>query len=128
MDLRSDVLKALEEARDAKLIGKSLEAHLDLYVDAETKSLLDSLNTNVREMLMVSALDLHDLAEAPADAETFGDHEAIKVSHADGEVCSRCRMTKTDVGSDDAYPMLCARCADIVRTNYPESVATGLEA
>lgn len=128
MDLRSNVLKALEEARDAKLIGKSLEAHLDLYVDAETQALLDSLKTNVRQTLMVSALELHDLAEAPADAETFGAHEAIKVSHAEGEVCSRCRMTKTDVGSDAAYPMLCASCAKIVRANYPESIETGLEA
>ena len=128
MDLRSNVLKALEEARDAKLIGKSLEAHLDLYVDAETQDLLDSLKTNVRQTLMVSALELHDLAEAPADAETFGEHEAIKVSHAEGDVCSRCRMTKTDVGSDAAYPMLCASCAKIVRENYPESIETGLEA
>jgi isoleucyl-tRNA synthetase len=128
MDLRSDVLKALEEARDAKLIGKSLEAHLDLYVDADTQDFLDGLNTNVRQMLMVSALDMHALSDAPADAEAFGDTVAIKVSHADGEVCARCRMVKTDVGSDDAYPTLCARCAAIVRENYPESVATGLEA
>ncbi|CAJ1228559.1 isoleucine--tRNA ligase [Lactiplantibacillus xiangfangensis] len=128
MDLRSNVLKALEEARDAKLIGKSLEAHLDLYVDDATQTFLDSLNTNVRQMLMVSALDVHTLSDAPSDAETFGDHVAIKVSHADGEVCSRCRMIKTDVGSDNAYPQLCARCAQIVRENYPESVETGLEA
>ncbi|WP_338210462.1 isoleucine--tRNA ligase [Lactiplantibacillus paraxiangfangensis] len=128
MDVRSNVLKALEEARDAKLIGKSLEAHLDLYVDDATQTFLDSLNTNVRQMLMVSALDVHALSDAPSDAETFGDHVAIKVSHADGEVCSRCRMIKTDVGSDNAYPQLCARCAQIVRENYPESVETGLEA
>ncbi len=128
MDLRSNVLKSLEEARDAKLIGKSLEAHLDLYVDDATQTFLDSLNTNVRQMLMVSALDVHALSDAPSDAETFGDHVAIKVSHADGEVCSRCRMIKTDVGSDNAYPQLCARCAQIVRENYPESVETGLEA
>ena len=128
MDLRSNVLKALEEARDAKLIGKSLEAHLDLYVDDATQTFLDSLNTNVRQMLMVSAMDVHALSDAPSDAETFGDHVAIKVSHADGEVCSRCRMIKTDVGSDNAYPQLCARCAQIVRENYPESVETGLEA
>ncbi len=128
MDLRSNVLKALEEARDAKLIGKSLEAHLDLYVDDDTQAFLDHLNTNVRQMLMVSALDLHALSDAPEDAETFGDTLAIKVGHADGDVCDRCRMVKTDVGSDEAYPMLCARCAAIVRENYPESVTTGLEA
>lgn len=43
MELRSDVLKALEEARDAKLIGKSLEARLDLYVDDRNKLSLTPL-------------------------------------------------------------------------------------
>ena len=75
-----------------------------------------------------TAYDHSQADHAPSDAETFGDHVAIKVSHADGEVCSRCRMIKTDVGSDIAYPQLCARCAQIVRENYPESVETGLEA
>jgi isoleucyl-tRNA synthetase len=36
-------------------------------------------------------------------------------------------MVKEDVGSDDVYPMLCARCAKIVRDNFPETVEEGLE-
>ena len=42
MDLRDDVLKALEEARNAKTIGKSLEAKVTLFVKDEYKSLFES--------------------------------------------------------------------------------------
>ncbi len=37
MKLRNDVLKALEEARNEKVIGKSLTAKVTLYVNEETK-------------------------------------------------------------------------------------------
>ena len=36
--VRKDVFKALEEARANQLIGKSLEAHVLIHVDADTKS------------------------------------------------------------------------------------------
>lgn len=121
MELRSDVLKALEEARDAKLIGKSLEARLDLYVDDRNKAIIDALGADVRQVLMVSDLEVHAIADAPADAENFDDGVATKVSHAAGEVCDRCRMTTQDVGVDPDYPHFCARCAKIVRENFPET-------
>jgi isoleucyl-tRNA synthetase len=126
MNLRSHVLKALEEARDAKLIGKAAEAHLDLYVDDETQALLDKLDINVQQILLVSGLDIAKLADAPADALTF-DHVAVKVTPAAGEVCERCRLVKEDVGSDSDYPHFCARCAAIVRANYPETATEGFE-
>ena len=127
MEVRSHVLKGLEEARNDKQIGKSLEAAVDLYLDANQQKLVDSLNENVALLLGVSALHLHPFDEAPADADKYEDGVAVKVSPATGETCARCRMVKEDVGTDDAYPMLCARCAKIVRTNFPETVETGLE-
>lgn len=126
MKVRSDVLKALEEARNAKLIGKSFEAHVNLYVSEGVKAELDSLNTNLRQVLIVSALDVLPLEEAPADALKL-DAVIVKVEHASGEVCPRCRMIKEDVGADQDLPKLCAHCAQIVRANYPEAVSAGLE-
>lgn len=126
MKVRSDVLKALEEARNAKLIGKSFEAHVSLYVSEGVKAELDSLNTNLRQVLIVSALDVLPLEEAPADALKL-DVVTVKVEHASGEVCPRCRMIKEDVGADQDLPKLCAHCAQIVRANYPEAVSAGLE-
>ena len=127
MELRSHVLKGLEEARDAKLIGRSLEAHADLYLKPSQKAVLDSLKYNPALLLGVSSLTVADAADAPADAEKFEDGSAVKISQAAGEVCARCRMTKEDVGSDSTYPMLCARCAKIVRQNFPETVSEGLQ-
>lgn len=127
MNLRSGVFKALEEARNEKLIGKSFEAHVDLYVSNDVQADLDALNANVRQALIVSALDVHPLSEAPENALKFNDEYAVVVEHAEGEVCPRCRMIKTDIGSDADLSTLCASCAEIVRENYPEALAEGLE-
>ena len=127
MNLRSGVFKALEEARNEKLIGKSFEAHVDLYVSNGVQTDLDALNANVRQALIVSALDVHPLSEAPENALKFNDEYAVVVEHAEGEVCPRCRMIKTDIGSDADLSTLCASCAEIVRENYPEALAEGLE-
>lgn len=127
MNLRSGVFKALEEARNEKLIGKSFEAHVDLYVSNGVQADLDALNANVRQALIVSALDVHPLSEAPENALKFNDEYAVVVEHVEGEVCPRCRMIKTDIGSDADLSTLCASCAEIVRENYPEALAEGLE-
>ena len=115
MNLRSGVFKALEEARNEKLIGKSFEAHVDLYVSNGVQADLDALNANVRQALIVSALDVHPLSEAPENALKFNDEYAVVVEHAEGEVCPRCRMIKTDIGSDADLSTLFASCAEIVR-------------
>ena len=127
MNLRSGVFKALEEARNEKLIGKSFEAHVDLYVSNGVQADLDALNANVRQALIVSALDVHPLSEAPENALKFNDEYAVVVEHVEGEVCPRCRMIKTDIGSDADLSTLCASCAEIVRENYHEALAEGLE-
>lgn len=127
MRLRSNVYKSLEEARNAKVIGKSFEAHVNLYVSDGVQKDLDNLDADVREALIVSALDIKPLSDAPADADKYGDDVAVVVEHAEGEVCPRCRRTTTDVGSDPDFPQLCANCARIVKENYPEAVKEGLE-
>ena len=127
MELRSHVLKALEEARDAKLIGRSLEAEADLYVTPSQQTTLDNLNADAALMFGVSNLRVHSVDETPSDAEVFNDKAAVKVSVAQGQTCERCRMVKEDVGSDPDFPQLCARCAQLVRENYPEAVTEGFE-
>ncbi|WP_057744947.1 isoleucine--tRNA ligase [Liquorilactobacillus capillatus] len=127
MKIRSDVFKSLEKARNEKLIGKSFEAHLTLYVAEDVKRNLAALDTDVRQALIVSALEIKDLAVAPNEADKYNDGLAIVVEHAEGKVCPRCRMIKTDVGSDPDLPLLCASCAVLVKGNYPEALQEGLE-
>jgi isoleucyl-tRNA synthetase len=127
MKFRSEVQKALEEARNAKVIGKSMQASVTVYPTADLADKLNGLNANIMQLLIVSGFKLEAAGtKAPAGAAEFADG-AIVVEHAAGDVCERCRMTTTDVGDDAQFPMLCARCSAIVRANYPEAVAEGLE-
>ena len=125
MNLRNDVLKALEDARNKKLIGKSFEAAVTIYPDKETKAMLDDLDAYFRQNLIISKLTIAD-GEAPEDAEKLN-NASIVVEHAEGEVCPRCRMIRTDIGEDPKLPKLCGRCAKIVEADYPEAVQEGLE-
>ena len=127
MEVRSHILKGLEEARNAKLLSKASQAQIDLYLNDAQARLLDSLDADIALLLGVPALHVHPLDEAPDSADKYDDGVAVTVTAAAGETCARCRMVKEDVGSDSAYPTLCARCAKIVRTNFPETVAEGLE-
>ncbi|USS87262.1 isoleucine--tRNA ligase [Fructilactobacillus hinvesii] len=128
MQLRKDVLKAMEDARNDKIIGKPSEAKLILYVTPQLKDLLTKLNVDLAQILMVSQLEIKPIEAAEDDVSTFGDDLAIEVEHADGKTCERCRLIKTDVGSDPDYPGFCARCAKLVRDQFPETAETGFDA
>lgn len=126
MTYRNDVLKVLEEARDAKQIGKSSEAKLTIYATSEVANLFESLHTDLATVLMVSQLEVTDFTDAPDNSTKFdSDGLALLVEKADGQVCERCRLTKTDVGADSDYPTFCQSCAEIVRSEFPETATEG---
>lgn len=125
--LRSHVLKALEEARDEKMIGKSMEAKANLYLDDQTMQVVKDLGVDLRLILIVSQLEVKELSVAPEEADKFDNQIAVQITPAAGEVCERCRMTKTDIGSDSNFETLCASCAKIVTENYPEAITEGFD-
>lgn len=129
MDFRDKVLKALEEARNNKLIGKSLEAKLTIYPNEQVRGLLTAVDADIPQLLIVSP-DYYEVmsanSEVPEAAVKFDD-VAILVEKADGQTCDRCRQIRKDVGVDEKLPHLCGRCAHIVEENYPEAVAEGFE-
>ena len=124
MDFRDNVLKSLEVARADKLIGKSLEAKVIVHPSDELKAVLDKIDSNFGQLLIVSQFELVDATPENADKYELAD---VLVQKAEGEVCQRCRMIKTDVGSDSNYPTFCARCAKIVAEEYPETKAEGFD-
>lgn len=127
MDFRDKVLKVLEEARNEKVIGKSLEAKVTIYPNEQVAAMLTALDADLAQLLIVSPDSFSISKEAaPENAAAFDD-VAILVEKADGEVCDRCRQVRTTVGEDEKLPTLCASCAHIVEENYPEAVAEGLE-
>lgn len=124
---RDKVLKALENARNEKVIGKSLEAKVTIYPSEQVNTMLAALDADLAQLLIVSPDSFSISNEAaPAEAVKFED-VAILVEKADGEVCDRCRQVRTTVGSDEKLPTLCASCAHIVEEHYPEAAAEGLE-
>lgn len=118
MQIRDVVQKALEEARNEKIIGKSMLAKVTLFVDGEAKQLFDSLEGDCAQLLIVSDFELVEgLEGAPANA-VKDHHVAVAITVAEGETCERCRVVKKDVGENHDHPTLCKRCADIVVENY----------
>jgi isoleucyl-tRNA synthetase len=94
MEVRARVLKALEEARQAKQIGTSLEARVRL----PSSDLLERYRNELPSLFIVSQVDL--------DA-TGG---AI-VERADGSKCERCWKYSTAVGEDLDFPTVCDSCS-----------------
>ncbi|WP_099363076.1 isoleucine--tRNA ligase [Fredinandcohnia onubensis] len=116
MELRDDVLKALETARNEKVIGKSLAASITLYPNNETKALLNSVEENLKQLFIVSGFEI-GYEEAPENAQVF-DQVKIVVGVAEGETCDRCWVVTPTVGEDSDHPSLCTRCASVVKENY----------
>lgn len=118
MELRDDVLKALEAARNEKVIGKSLTASIEVYANGEAKQLLESIDENLKQLFIVSGFKLAgNYEDAPQDAHTC-DKVKITVKPAEGETCERCWVVTTDVGENENHKTLCTRCAAIVDEHY----------
>ncbi|GAA0460715.1 isoleucine--tRNA ligase [Alkalibacillus silvisoli] len=110
MAIREDVLKALEEARNDKVIGKSLEAKVTIVPkDEATLELLESVE-HLHQYLIVSDVEL---ATEYKTAKAF-EHVSVAVEKHTGEKCQRCWVASNTVGSNDSHPELCERCASIV--------------
>ncbi|WP_152656462.1 isoleucine--tRNA ligase [Oceanobacillus sp. CFH 90083] len=114
MEVRDDVLKALEEARAEKVIGKSLEAKITLApLDEETKQVLENV-AHLHQYLIVSEAVI-------ADGKGIGkayDYVEVAVEKHSGETCERCWVVSDTVGEDKDHSTLCARCASVVKENY----------
>ncbi|MFC0418737.1 isoleucine--tRNA ligase [Cytobacillus solani] len=122
MKLRNDVLKALEEARNEKVIGKSLTAKITLYVNDQVKELLESIDENLEQLFIVSAFELAGkLEDAPENAVKF-ENTAIVVTKAEGETCERCWIVTPEVGKVEEFVTLCPRCAEVVQNHYSHLV------
>jgi isoleucyl-tRNA synthetase len=101
--VRDEVLRALEEARVAKLIGGALEAAVDITASGTTYELLERYRDDLRYVFIVSQVEL-------SRAET-GD-VSVKVCRADGRKCERCWNYSTHVGESARYPTVCERCVE----------------
>ncbi len=110
--VREQVLKSLEMARAEGLIGNSLEASVILEAGGERLSLLQRYAEFLKDLFIVSDVVLCP-AVAPAGESSPA---AVRIERAAGGKCARCWRTTTDVGLDQEYRSLCARCVSAVRS------------
>ena len=113
MKLRDDVNRALEIARNEKVIGKSLEAKVTIgsNSDFDATEFLQGFE-DLQQLFITSQAEVVDNVEGGASYA----HGDIKVEHADGEKCQRCWNYSEDLGSVGELTDLCPRCQAVVKT------------
>lgn len=99
---RSDVTKALEEARTANLIGSSLQAEVVVRASGARYDALASLGDALHFVLITSQASVERVA---GEAE-----EGVDVTASSYMKCERCWHYCADVGSHADHPGLCGRC------------------
>jgi isoleucyl-tRNA synthetase len=106
MMVRDPVLKWLEDARNNKIIGKSLEAKVLLTAGPELYPLLREYLTDLPALFIVSQVVLQE-----------GNDNALagSIQRADGDKCERCWKYTTEVGQSSEFPTLCVACREAVR-------------
>jgi isoleucyl-tRNA synthetase len=104
-EVRDVVLRALEDARTAKLIGSGLESRIEIAAPDPVYTLLTRYEDQLRYTFIVSqvALVKTDDAQAPL---------SVKVERAGGVKCERCWNYSTRVGESARYPTACERCVE----------------
>jgi isoleucyl-tRNA synthetase len=101
--VREEVMRALEEARVAKLIGGALEAAVDITASGQTYELLSRYRDDLRYLFIVSQVSL-----TQAEAGEI----KINVDRASGQKCERCWNYSSHVGESTRYTSVCERCVE----------------
>jgi isoleucyl-tRNA synthetase len=117
LEVRREVAKALETARQGGGIGANLEARVVfLSAPEDLPALLRAKQDLLQTLFIVS-----QVAFAPSDGVPLVKYESqeipgllIGVERARGQKCERCWVWSEAVGSDTRYPTLCERCVPVV--------------
>lgn len=117
--VREVVNAAIEDVRQRKVVGMSLEAHVSLTARGEALELLQQYEGMLPMLFIVSRTTL---TPAAGDATSLGESQVdVSVSRVDGTKCVRCWRYVPEVATDETYAGLCSRCVDAVRQPAPVS-------
>ncbi len=109
--VRSEISKAIEVARQKKVVGHSLDAAITVAPPEKMASLLESHKEDLRAILIVSCFDVVKKGEIK---EAFESQEIpglfVGVAKAKGGKCNRCWIYSESLGSDPEHPTICDRC------------------
>ncbi len=118
LQVRDFVAKPLEEARQNKLIGNSLDAQVQLYADSDWYDFLVAEQEIWATLFITSDVVLNKLATVPDGAYSSDELPglAVVIGRAPGEKCARCWMYATSTGENKEHATLCARCVQVVES------------
>jgi isoleucyl-tRNA synthetase len=111
LTIRTEVLRKLEESRNAKTIAGGLEAKVELKASNEFYHMLKEYEGLLPAFLIVSQVKI-----TPPDAPVLnlknasGNLLEVIVHRADGAKCERCWNYSAHVGESTDYPTVCERC------------------
>ena len=108
LEIRSEVNRHIEEARNNEMIGSSLDAKLELYCKEDTKFLLDKFSEELRFIFITSEVFVEDFQEI--GNETSVHDMRIIVSKTNHQKCVRCWHSRPEVGTIKNHESICARC------------------
>ena len=117
LELRSEVSKALEEARAAKTIGHSLDAAVLLHVPEDFLGDAMPDARELREICIVSQVSFTDSESMPADAYQSESISGLRisVSRVTEPKCERCWVHDASVGRDADHSTICTRCVQALQ-------------
>ncbi len=114
--VRSVAMKALEEARQAKVIGHPLDAEVIVYADGEAYDIVKAMEKELADFLLVSQTHIVSGTAAAPENAASNEEGTVKASVAVCTLakCERCWKRSADVDADPKHPGVCARCAHVL--------------
>jgi isoleucyl-tRNA synthetase len=115
LEIREEVLKALETKRTGGGIGSPLEAKVILYSKHEEYArFLKENESELPALFITSQVECTTTAD-PDMKQCEKIPLSIRIEKASGTKCQRCWNYRTTVGTDDTYNDICSRCVEVVR-------------
>jgi len=108
--VRTEVLRTLEAARNAKTISGALEAKITLSAGGDLFAILEKYKQWLPGFFIVSQVELAPAAVPDAQKSETIPGLGISVGRADGAKCERCWNYSTHVGENADFPTVCERC------------------
>lgn len=103
LNIRMDVNKALEKARDEGVIGGALDASVIIHAKQDTFDLLNKIAAELRFLFLTSDVKVY-LAEI----------ESIEILASEAAKCIRCWQKREEIGHNSQHPEICDRCIENV--------------
>ncbi len=108
LEYRSQVQGVLEASRRDKVIGSSLEAHVQLEADAKAYQFLKPYEKDLGTIFIVSKVTLSQSSAGQTGIQ-------VSVAKSSAAKCERCWNYREAVGADTEHPTLCDRCLEAIR-------------